>query len=310
MMQYTLAQAIECDGISLHKGEDVRMTLRPAPENHGIVFKRTDVPANQALIAANYKNVTDTRLCTVLENGHGHVVSTVEHLMAAFWGCGIDNALVEINGSEVPIMDGSSDPFVFLIECVGKQQQRAPRRKIVIDTPMMVEDGESCLLLMPAQSGFALDVTIDFNHEAIGTQSAKFDSNSMTFRQILSRARTFGFLKDVEMMQKMGLAKGGSLHNAVVIDDHGVMNEDGYRYDDECVRHKMLDCIGDYFLSGHYICGKVRASRPGHAINNKLMKTLFANPDKWHYAEDAEVAIPAYIASSAVQAQMQAFAGL
>ncbi len=308
-MQHTLAQAIDCDGISLHKGEHVRMTLKPAPENHGIVFKRTDVAEKEALIEANYKNVTDTRLCTVLENAHGHVVSTVEHLMAALWGCGIDNALIEIDGAEVPIMDGSSEPFVFLIDCVGKKEQLAPRRKIVIDTPMMVEDGDSCLLLMPNAKGFAMDVSINFDHDAIGSQSAKFDSNVMTFRQILSRARTFGFLKDVEMMQKMGLAKGGSLNNAVVIDENGVMNDDGYRYDDECVRHKMLDCIGDYYLAGHFIQGKVRASRPGHAINNKLMKTLFANPDKWHYSEDADVAIPAYIASAA-KAQQQVAAGL
>ncbi len=298
-MQKTLAQAIECDGVSLHKGEHVRMVLKPAPENAGIRFKRVDVAdGDSAIVSADYKNVTDTQLCTVLENAYGVRVSTVEHLMAALWGCGIDNALIEIDGSEVPIMDGSSEPFVFLIDCAGVEEQSAPRRMIKIDAPIMVEDGESCAILQPSDDGFSLDVDIDFNHDSIGKQHYHFDTSSMTFRQMLSRARTFGFYQDVEAMRAMGLAKGGSLHNAVVIDEDGVMNEDGFRYDDECVRHKALDCVGDYFLAEYRIIGAVKTSRPGHALNNKLMKALFMHPDAWHYVEEAEeVSVPAYMAS-------------
>ncbi len=291
-MQQTLARAITCDGISLHQGENVAMVMKPAPENTGICFKRTDIEEEAAsLIPADYKNVVDTRLCTVLENPYGVRVSTVEHLMAALWGCGIDNALIEINGPEVPVMDGSSEPFVFLIECAGIQQQDAPRRYIKIDAPIVVNDGDSCAMLQACDEGFALDVDIDFEHDAVGQQSYHFNNVEMAFKQVLSRARTFGFLKDVEALRSMGLAQGGSLHNAVVIDDDGIMNNDGLRYDDECVRHKALDCIGDYFLAGYRILGQVKTSRPGHAINNRLMKALFANPSAWHYVEETDLTV-------------------
>jgi UDP-3-O-[3-hydroxymyristoyl] N-acetylglucosamine deacetylase len=303
-MQQTLAKPVQCNGISLHQGEHVRMTIKPAPDNYGICFKRTDISDGaQALVKADYRFVTDTRLCTVLENAYGVRVSTVEHLMAALWGCGVDNALIEIDGAEVPIMDGSSEPFVFLIECAGVVAQESPRRYITIDAPIVVQEGTSCAILQSGDEGFSLDVEIDFPHETIGQQHYHFASADMTFRQSVSRARTFGFLKDVEALRSVGLARGGSLSNAVVIDDNGIMNEDGLRHSDEFARHKALDCIGDFFLAGHRINGHVKISRPGHAINNKLIKALLARTDSWHFVDGMDTAIPAaHIVSAAASA--------
>ena len=300
-MQQTFATSVQCDGISLHQGTTVRMTLKPAPENHGIWFKRTDIAdAEQAMVKADYRYVSDTRLCTVLENAYGVKVSTVEHLMAALWGCGVDNALIEIDGAEVPIMDGSSEPFVFLIECARVVEQDAPRRTVVIDAPIVVQEGTSVAILQPSEEGFSLDVEIDFPHEAIGRQRYHFASSENGFRLSVARARTFGFLKDVEALRSVGLARGGSLANAVVIDDNGIMNEDGLRHHDEFARHKALDCMGDFFLAGCHIQGHVKISRPGHAINNKLMKALFSRPDCWHYHEAMEnTAMPAHLANAA-----------
>ncbi len=299
-MQHTLAQPISCDGISLHQGEHVTISLQPAPANHGIVFKRTDINDAQAnLVKANYANVVDTRLCTVLENAHGVRVATIEHLMAALWGCGVDNALIEIEGAEIPIMDGSSDAFTFMIECAGLKSQQEPRKIIVIDAPIIVQDGDSIAMLQPSSEGFSIEVDIEFEHKAIGTQKYHFDAEEMSFKQSISRARTFGFLRDVEAMRKAGLARGGSLNNAIVINDEGVMNEDGLRFHDEYARHKALDCLGDYYLAGHNIIGKARTSKPGHGINNKLMKALFANPKSWHFVDDAhKIYAPHFMAST------------
>ncbi len=304
-MQHTLAQPISCDGISLHQGEHVTISLKPAPENHGIVFKRTDVNDLQAsLVQAHYANVVDTRLCTVLENAYGVRVATVEHLMAALWGCGVDNAMVEIEGAEIPIMDGSSDSFTFMIECAGLRPQSEPRKIMVIDSPITVQDGDSIAMLQPSSDGFSIEVDIEFEHAAIGAQKYVFDAEEMSFKQSISRARTFGFLRDVEAMRKAGLARGGSLHNAIVIDDAGVMNEDGLRFHDEYVRHKALDCLGDYYLAGHHILGKARTSRPGHGINNKLIKALFANPKSWHFIDDAhKIYAPSFMAGAAAHAE-------
>lgn len=293
MTQYTLERPITCQGISLHKGEHVTMVLNPAPEHHGIVFRRMDIDdPRAAVVAADYRNVSDTRLCTVLENPQGVRISTVEHLMAALWGCGIDNALIEIDGNEVPVMDGSSEPFMFLIDCAGIVKQAAQRSYIVVDAPVVVQEGESCAMIQPYADGLRLEVEIDFAHEAVGKQHYRFDSAEMSFRQMLSRARTFGFFRDVEMLRTMGLARGGSLHNAVVIGEEGIMNTDGLRYDDECVRHKALDCLGDYFLSGHRILGHVKTNRPGHALNNRLLKALLNDSDAWHFSHHAGAQMP------------------
>jgi UDP-3-O-[3-hydroxymyristoyl] N-acetylglucosamine deacetylase len=306
-MQHTVSKVFSCEGISLHQGQNVTVTIKPAPENHGIVFKRTDIAdASKARVQAHYANVVDTRLCTVLENEYGVRVATVEHLMAALWGCGVDNALIEIDGAEVPIMDGSSDAFVFMIECAGIEQQSEPRRVILVNSPIIVHEGDSIAMLQPCADGFSIEVDINFGHHAIGEQRYHFEAEEMSFKQSVSRARTFGFLRDVEAMRSVGLARGGSLHNAIVIDDNGVMNEDGLRFADEYVRHKTLDCLGDYYLAGHHIIGKVRTSRPGHGINNKLMRALFENPKAWTYIDDAHKIYSSYVGFGAIVASEQA----
>ena len=288
-MQRTIAKSVSCDGISLHQGEHVTLWLHPASENYGIVFKRTDIKdAKACLVPAHYANVVDTRLCTVLENAYGVRISTVEHLMAALWGAKIDNVLVEIEGGEIPIMDGSADAFSFMLECAGVKTQNEVRQIIVVDSPIIVNDGDSIAMLQPSHDdNFSLEIDIEFEHQAIGAQHYNFDAEEMSFKQSISRARTFGFLRDVEAMRKVGLARGGSLHNAIVINDEGVMNEDGLRFHDEYVRHKALDCLGDYYLAGYNIIAKVRTSRPGHGINNKLIRELFAQTNAWHFINDA-----------------------
>lgn len=299
-MQHTLAQPIKCDGISLHQGAHVTMTLHPAPEHFGIWFKRTDIAkAEHALIKADVHNVVDTRLCTVLENAYGVRVSTVEHVMAALWGSGIDNVLIEIDGSEVPVMDGSSEPFMFLIECVGVVAQDAPRAMLKVLKTVTVRDGDSVATIAPCDDGFMLDVDIMFAHQAIGAQRYSFDATETTFKQSLSRARTFGFYHEVEAMRAAGLARGGSLHNAVVINEEGIMNHDGLRYHDECVRHKALDCIGDYFLTGMRFLAHVTTSRPGHNINNALMRALLAQSDAWIVVQEHDAFVPAHMVHAA-----------
>ncbi len=274
--QRTLQHPVTCIGVGLHTGEDIRLRLMPAPAGTGIVFVRSDVDAAVAEIPARYDLVTETRLGTVLTNEHGTKISTVEHLMAGLWGCGVDNARIEVDGPEVPIMDGSSEPFVFLIECAGTVAQNAPRMAIEVLRDVQVQDGESTVLLQPAE-GFTLDISIVFDHTSIGSQHAVYDFAKTNFKQALCRARTFGFAKDVEMLRSMGLARGGSLENAVVLDEDKIINEEGLRYDNEFVRHKALDCVGDYFLAGAHLHALVRTNRPGHCINNAVLRELFSD---------------------------------
>lgn len=290
--QKTLGSVVRCSGVGLHTGRMVQMTLSPAAVNTGITFIRTDIDNGEgarAQVAAQYHHVTDTMLGTTIENMYGTKVSTIEHLMAALWGLGVDNAIIEVGGPEVPIMDGSSDPFVFLIECAGVVEQADARRILKIDQTLTVSEGDSTITIMP-HDGFVLDVEIAFNHAVISQQQAEYDFSRVTFRQMLSRARTFGFARDVERMQSLGLARGGSLNNAIVIGDEHVLNEDGLRYDDEFVRHKALDCVGDFFLAGMRIEGRVMAYKPGHGINNKLLKTIFAHKNAWHIKDGLSLA--------------------
>ena len=284
-MQRTLKQAICLQGIGLHSGQTIRLALLPAGTDEGIVFKRTDMDGPAAFLPATYDRVSDTRLCTVLENGFGVKIGTIEHLMAALWGAGLDNVTIEIDGPEVPIMDGSSEPFMDMIEQAGIEVQDAPRRLLVIDEVIEVRDGDSVARLEP-HDGFVLDVAIDFAHDAIGAQRAEYDFSDTTFAEALSRARTFGFVEDVERLRAAGLARGGSLENAVVVGAEGVLNGEGLRFRDEFVRHKALDCVGDYFLAGHRLVGRVTTSKPGHRINNLLMRALMAKIDAWHLEED------------------------
>ena len=261
------------------------MVIYPAAANTGIVFKRLDVASSHATIPARFDKVCETRLGTTLRNRHGVMVSTVEHLMAAFWGVGIDNALVELDGPEVPIMDGSSEPFVFMLECARVVKLAESRRILRILKKIEVRDGESVASVEPnfdGDEGCTIGIEIQFNHSAIKRQVSHYDFNEITFKQTLSRARTFGFEHEVVALRQAGLALGGSLENAVVVGKDGVLNEEGLRYHDEFVRHKALDCIGDLYLSGHRIDGRFDFLRPGHAINNKLLHALFA--DKSAYA--------------------------
>ncbi len=282
LRQRTLKAAIDCTGVALHSGNDVKMTMRPAEADAGIVFRRTDVAGKGAEIPALWHNVVDTRLCSVLGNDDGITVSTVEHVMAALAGCGIDNALIDINGPEVPIMDGSSEPFVFLIECAGVVDLDAPRRVIRVLKQISVSDDACSVTLSPAQH-FSVDMKIDFDSAAVNCQNIRLGVVNGVFSKELARARTFGFLHEVEAMRAVGLAKGGSLENAIVISGDEVMNEDGLRFDDEFVRHKALDAVGDMYLAGGQIIGAFSGERSGHAMNNALLHALFADESAWTY---------------------------
>jgi len=277
VFQKTLKNAISCSGIGLHSGVKVSMTLHPAAVNNGIVFRRTDIVGGQAEIAADWRNVVPSQLCTAISNRDGVAIQTIEHLMAAFAGLGIDNALVEINGPEVPIMDGSAAPFVFLIECAGTVEQSEPRRAIVVRKPIAVTDDGKSATLSPAP-GFTIDLAIDFANTVVARQEFAFDLMDGAFKADLARARTFGFEDEVSQMRKLGLLPGGSLDNAVVVSGAKVLNEDGLRYGDEFVRHKVLDCVGDLYLAGAPLVGRLEGLRTGHRLNNRLLVALFADP--------------------------------
>lgn len=286
--QHTLKRSITCEGVGLHSGAPVTMTLHPAAANSGIMFRRTDIHAASAYVPALFDRVADTRLGTTLVNEQGTSVSTIEHLMAALWGCGIDNILIELDGPEVPIMDGSSEPFVFLIETAGLRKLSAARRFVRVLRPVTVRSGDATVTLLP-HDGFALDVEIDFAHKSISQQRGVYDFARMTFKNMLSRARTFGFAHEVEHLRSIGLARGGSLANAIVIGEEGVLNQEGLRYGDEFVRHKALDCIGDLFLAGAPLLARVVGTRPGHGINNLALRALFADSKAWQLTETAHV---------------------
>lgn len=282
--QHTVAAEVSCVGVSLHSGDMVNMAIRPAPAHSGIQFVRKDIEG-APVVVARYDQVVETTLGTVIANAQGVTVSTIEHLMAALWGAGIDNARIELDGPEVPIMDGSSEPFVFLLECAGRVQQKATRRVIEILREVTVEEGGAKASIAP-HDGFMLDIEITFRHPLIATQKARYDFSDTSFKNALARARTFGFARDVEKMRSMGLALGGSLHNAIVVGEDEILNEGGLRYADEFVRHKALDCVGDYFTAGGVLHGHVTTIRPGHGINNRLLRAVFADPANYRIVGD------------------------
>jgi len=285
--QTTIGHAVHCSGIGLHSGCPVEMKLLPAPAGQGIVFRRVDLPdsariAGSDQIAARFDSIVDTRLGMTLGNKDGVRVATVEHLLAALMGCGIDNVEVELTGPEVPAMDGSAAPFVFLIECAGLRQFNVRRRALRILQPVMVEDGDKRAELLPAPR-FTVDVEIDFAATAVRRQRFIVDVTEAEFRTHVSRARTFGFLSEVESLRANGLALGGSLENAVVVDGDIVLNADGLRFSDEFVRHKALDAIGDLALAGAPILGRFRGVRSGHTLNAALLRALFASDDAFEF---------------------------
>ncbi len=288
--QKTLKTSIGCTGVGLHSGARVSLTLHPAPPGAGIVFKRIDLSGDAAIVRATWQNVVDAQLCTTIGNAHGTRVATVEHLMAALYGCEIDNVVVELDGPEVPAMDGSAAPFVFLIECAGTVDQAAPRRAIEVRREITVIDEDCRVTLAPAMlgrlsKGLSLDFEIDFGTNAVARQSCRLSLVSDVFKAEVARARTFGFAEDVERLRAAGLARGGSLENAIVISGDRILNDDGLRFEDEFVRHKMLDCVGDLYLAGAPLLATVTASRSGHRHNNRVLRTLFATPDAFRYVD-------------------------
>jgi UDP-3-O-[3-hydroxymyristoyl] N-acetylglucosamine deacetylase len=272
------------------------MTLRPAAPDTGIVFRRTDF-ARPVEIRADAELVGDTSLCTALVKGDVRVM-TIEHLLSAMAGLGIDNAYVDLSTAEVPIMDGSAGPFVFLLQSAGIEEQNKAKKFVRIKSTIKVEDGDKWARFEPFE-GFKVGFTIDFNHPVFekSVSSAEIDFSSTSFVKEVSRARTFGFMKDIEYLRERNLALGGSMDNAIVLDDYRVLNEDGLRYEDEFVKHKILDAIGDLYLLGHSLIGAFYGYKSGHALNNKLLRALLAQPEAWEYAtfEDEEAASTAPI---------------
>jgi UDP-3-O-[3-hydroxymyristoyl] N-acetylglucosamine deacetylase len=276
--QRTLEQTVTTRGVGLHTGAQVTLTLRPAPADHGIVFHRVDLPGSPA-IAATARNVVDTALATNLGNGEARV-GTVEHLLAALSGLGIDNLRVEVDGPEVPILDGSSGPFLYLVRSAGIRILEAPKSFVVIRRPVVLRDGDREASLSPCDR-LRIDCAIDFHHPLVPGQSLSIDFSSSTFTRELARARTFGFLKDVERMKSSGLARGGSLENAIVVDEFSILNPEGLRYPDEFVRHKALDALGDLALFGHPVIGLLRVSKSGHALHHRLVNRVLADATQY-----------------------------
>ena len=281
--QRTIKRVVKSTGVGLHTGRKVVMTLRPAQPNTGIVFRRVDLE-KPVDIRAEARAVTDTRLCSALEGG-GAKVATVEHLMSALAGLGIDNLYVDLAGPEVPIMDGSAGPFVFLLQSAGIEEQRAPKRFFRIRRPVEVGDGDKWARFEP-YDGFKVSFSIVFDHPVFerSTQSLTIDFAETSYAKEVARARTFGFAQDVETLRNAGLALGGSLDNAVVLDEYRVLNSDGLRYADEFVKHKVLDAIGDLYLVGHPLIGAFTAHKSGHALNNQLLRATLAQADAWELA--------------------------
>jgi UDP-3-O-[3-hydroxymyristoyl] N-acetylglucosamine deacetylase len=278
--QRTLKNIIRATGVGLHTGDKVYMTLRPAAPNTGIVFRRTDLNPPVEL-HSRPENVGDTRLSTTLINGDVRV-STVEHLLSAMAGLGIDNAYVDLSAPEVPIMDGSAGPFVFLIQSAGIEEQEAAKRFIRIKKPVIVQDGDKWAKLEPFD-GFKVGFSVEFDHPLFNKRNsqAEMDFSTTSFVKEVSRARTFGFMRDIEMLRERNLTLGGSMDNAVVLDDYRVLNEDGLRYDNEFVKHKILDAIGDIYMLGHSLIGAYSAHKSGHELNNKLLRSLMADVTAW-----------------------------
>jgi len=293
--QRTIKNTIRATGVGLHSGNKVYMTLRPAPADHGIVFRRTDLaPVVEVPAAAGL--VTETTLCTGLTCGEAKI-QTVEHLMSAAAGLGVDNLIVELSSAELPIMDGSSGPFVFLLQSAGVAEQDAPKHFIRILKDVEVREGDKIARFSP-HDGYRLDFTIQFDHPMIPAKQShhRLEFSTAAYIKEISRARTFGFMRDLEYMRELNLGLGGSMDNAIVLDEFRVLNEDGLRYADEFVRHKILDAIGDLYLVGGPVLGAYEGYKSGHALNNKLARALLADASAWEKVSFEDVAAPAPLA--------------
>jgi UDP-3-O-[3-hydroxymyristoyl] N-acetylglucosamine deacetylase len=298
--QRTLKNAIRVTGVGLHTGQQIHLALIPAPEDSGIVFRRVDLNPNVEIKAAA-KNVGETTLSTCLVNGDVRV-STIEHLMSAMAGMGIDNALVELDGPEIPIMDGSASPFVFLLQSAGVQEQQAPKKFVRIIKEVTLKDGDKYASFLP-YDGFKVAFSIEFDHPVFQGHKleTQVDFSSASFVQEISRARTFGFMHEIEYLRSKGLVQGGSMDNAIVVDQYKILNEDGLRFEDEFVKHKVLDAIGDLYVLGNSILGEFRAHKSGHSLNNRVLRQLIAQPDAWEIVTFGDNALSpiAYIHPSA-----------
>ncbi|MEH0665307.1 UDP-3-O-acyl-N-acetylglucosamine deacetylase [Vibrio scophthalmi] len=288
--QRTLKEIVKTTGVGLHSGRKVTLTLRPAAANTGIIYRRTDLePAVD--FPANPDSVRDTKLCTALVNDAGVRISTVEHLNAALAGMGIDNVIVEVDAPEIPIMDGSASPFVFLLQQAGIEEQNVAKRFIRIKKPIRFEEEDKWAEFVPF-NGFRMDFEIEFNHPAIDAdeQHLVFDFSTNGFVKEISRARTFGFMRDIEYLQSQNLVLGGSFDNAIVLDEYRILNEEGLRFDNEFVTHKVLDAIGDLYMCGHPIIGEFRAYKSGHGLNNQLLRAVLADQEAWEWVTFEEEA--------------------
>ena len=283
-----MSNSIRASGVGLHSGEKINMTLRPAAKDTGIIFRRLDIEPIQQ-IPARAESVIDTMLGTTIAKKNASVM-TVEHILAAFAGLGIDNALIDLDGPEVPIMDGSSASFIFLIESAGIEEQDASKKFLRIKKKIRVEDGEKFAEFKP-YNGYRISFEIDFDHPMIKSKLTKLsvDFSTLTFLKEISRARTFGFLKEIETLRSKNLALGGSLDNAIVFDDYRILNQDGLRYQDELVRHKILDVVGDLYLMGHILVGEFNGYKSGHELNNKLILKLYTDQTAWEEIEESEI---------------------
>ena len=281
--QRTLRSSIACEGIGIHSGRKVHLTLGPAGPGEGFVFRRLDIADDSGLVPARWDAVSDTTLCTVLSNRYGVSIRTPEHVLAALAGAGVDNATIEVDAPELPIMDGSSDDFTFLIGCVGvRPQPSRPRRRIEVLKPVQVHEGESWARLLPSNR-FKVSCIVDYDHPHVGVQRFDFDSERQSFSETVGRARTFGFLHELEWLRARGYAKGASLENAVAISPNGVMNDGGLRFPDELARHKVLDVIGDLALAGAPILGAFQGYRSGHRLNNLVLHALLNDASAWKW---------------------------
>jgi len=283
ILQRTLKQTISATGVGLHSGERVKLTLHPAAPDTGIVFRRTDLPA-PVEVAVQPSLVNDTRLSSTLVTDTGVRVGTIEHLMSAFAGLGIDNVVVDVTAAEIPIMDGSAAPFIFLLQTAGIEEQAKPKKFIRVKKPVEVVEGDKWVKLLP-HDGFSVELSIEFNHPAFNRapQTVHIDFATRSYIDEISRARTFGFMHEVEYMRQHGLGRGGNLNNAIVIDDEYVLNPEGLRFPDEFVRHKILDAIGDLYIVGHPLIAAFSGHKSGHALNNKLLRVLLETPDAWEF---------------------------
>ena len=277
--QKTLKEKIDLQGVGLHNGVEVNLTIKPSKPNTGIIFKRVDINSNN-IIHANFKNVVEPILCTQLRNENGVTVSTVEHLMAAFYGEGIDNALVEVDASEIPIMDGSAVDFVDAIKSAGVEEQNEPRKFIKVLKKIEVKDGQKFISIEPLNQDLIIDFEIIFNNPLIRTRRKEFKFNNDDLTEIYN-SRTFCLYEDIDNIKRMGLAKGGSLDNAIVVQGSKILNENGLRNRHEFVYHKILDCLGDIMLSGNRIFGHIKTSQGGHALTNKLLTKFFSDKANW-----------------------------